>query len=398
MATIYGRNILRLYIIKTAKWFMLTMPIIMLFYKDMGLSNEQAFQLKAIYSISIVVFEIPSGYFADIWGRRITLILGAVLGTAGFLFYSFGHGFWMFLAAELVLGIGHSFISGADSAMLFDSLKADGRTEKYLKYEGINFSVGNYSEALAGIAGGALAEISLHLPFYFQTGIAFLAVPAAFSLMEPPVRSKRKRPGFGDILKVVHYALMKNKNLRWNLVYSSIIGTSTLTMAWVYQLRLDEFGFTELFIGGTATVLNLLVGTVTLFSARIKRNLGKKATILITSFAITGGFVAGGLAHSAFLFLPILGVFYMARGVATPVLKDYINQITPSDIRATVLSVRSLLIRAMFAILAPLFGWLSDTLTLGQALLIVGLVLMVLALSTVTLFLNTLNTGKDNAE
>jgi len=386
----YSRNIVRLYVIKVAKWFMLTMPIIMLFYKDMGLSHEQSFQLKAIYSISIVIFEVPSGYLADILGRRITLILGTILGTLGFLFYSIGGGFWMFLAAEVTLGIGQSFVSGADSALLFDSLKSDGRSHHYLKYEGINYSVGNYSEALAGLAGGALSEISLHLPFYFQTGIAFLAVPAALTLLEPPSKQKHRRPGFRDILKVVHYALVKNIRLRWNLIYSSIIGTSTLTMAWVYQLRLDEFGFTEIFIGSTATALNILVGTVTLFSSRLERKMGKKITVMTTSLLITGGFVAGGLTHQAFFFLLLLGIFYMARGVATPVLKDYINQITPSEIRATVLSVRSLLIRALFAVIAPLFGWLSDKLSLAQALLIIGFVLMALALSTVSLFLNTL--------
>lgn len=344
---------------------MLTMPIIMLFYKDMGLSTEEAFRLKAIYSISIVVFEVPSGYLADILGRKVTLILGAILGTAGFAFYAFGAGFWMFVAAEMTLGIGQSFVSGADSAMLFDSLKADGRSEKYLRYEGINYSVGNFSEALAGLAGGALAEISLHLPFYFQTGIAFIAIPAALTLVEPAVAIKRKRTGIGDILKVVHYALIKNNRLRWNLIYASILGSCTLTMAWVYQLRLHEFGFTEVLIGGTATALNVLVGMVTLSSARLERKMGKKLTVIITSLLITGGFVAGGLSNHAALFLLVLSIFYMARGVATPVLKDYINQITPSEIRATVLSVRSLLIRAVFAVIAPLFGWLSDALSLS---------------------------------
>lgn len=386
----FSRNIIRLYIIKVAKWFMLTMPIIMLFYKDMGLSHQEAFQLKAIYSISIVIFEVPSGYLADILGRKFTLVLGAVLGTLGFLFYSIGGGFWMFLAAEMTLGIGQSFISGSDSAMLFDSLKADGRSHKYLKYEGLNFSIGNYSEALAGLAGGALAEISLHLPFYFQTGIAFLGIPAALTLIEPPRLKKRIRPGFSDILKVIKHALIQNNQLRWNLIYSSIIGTSTLTMAWVYQLKLHEFGFTEIFIGATATGLNLLVGTVTLFSSKLERKMGQKITVLSTSIIITGGFVAAGFTGSALLFLPVLGIFYMARGIATPVLKDYINQITPSDIRATVLSVRSLLIRAIFAVMAPLFGWISDTLSLSEALWILGLVFITLDLSTVTLFLNTL--------
>ncbi len=373
---------------------MLTMPIIMLFYKDMGLSTEEAFRLKAIYSISIVVFEVPSGYLADILGRKVTLILGAILGTAGFAFYAFGAGFWMFVAAEMTLGIGQSFVSGADSAMLFDSLKADGRSEKYLRYEGINYSVGNFSEALAGLAGGALAEISLHLPFYFQTGIAFIAIPAALTLVEPAVAIKRKRTGIGDILKVVHYALIKNNRLRWNLIYASILGSCTLTMAWVYQLRLHEFGFTEVLIGGTATALNVLVGMVTLSSARLERKMGKKLTVIITSLLITGGFVAGGLSNHAALFLLVLSIFYMARGVATPVLKDYINQITPSEIRATVLSVRSLLIRAVFAVIAPLFGWLSDALSLSQALLIVGLVFMALSMSTVTLFLGTLRKNR----
>jgi MFS family permease len=138
-------NIPRLYIIKVAKWFMLTMPILMLFYIDLGLSNEQAFQLKAVYSIAIVIFEIPSGYIADVLGRRTTLILGAFLGTMGFAFYTLGDGFIWFLMAEITLGIGQSFISGADSALLYDSLKHNQLEKKYLRYEGINTSFGIFS-------------------------------------------------------------------------------------------------------------------------------------------------------------------------------------------------------------------------------------------------------------
>jgi MFS family permease len=164
-------------------------------------------------------------------------------------------------------------------------------------------------------------------------------------------------------------------------------------MAWVYQLRLDEFGYSEIFIGGTATALNLLVGTVTLFSSKLEKSMGKKITVLCTSLVITGGFITGGFANQASLFLFMLVVFYMGRGIATPVLKDYINQITPSDIRATVLSVRSLLIRAIFAVIAPLFGWLSDSLSLSEAIWIVGLVFFALSMSTVTLFLSTLKTA-----
>ena len=94
-------NINKLYIIKIAKWFMLTMPILMLYYQDCGLSDAEAFRLKACYSVAIVVFEIPSGYFADLFGRKLTLVIGAVLGTLGFLVYATMSGFTAFLVAEM---------------------------------------------------------------------------------------------------------------------------------------------------------------------------------------------------------------------------------------------------------------------------------------------------------
>jgi len=86
---------------------------------------HEIFILQSIYSISIVVFEIPSGYFADVIGRKKTILIGAWLGLIGYSIYSFTEGFWSFVFAEITLGIGQSMISGADSAMLYDSLKDD---------------------------------------------------------------------------------------------------------------------------------------------------------------------------------------------------------------------------------------------------------------------------------
>ncbi|HKL72106.1 MAG TPA: MFS transporter [Marinilabiliaceae bacterium] len=384
-------NIPRLYIIKVAKWFMLTMPILMLFYKDMGFTNEEAFRLKAIYSIAIVIFEIPSGYLADVLGRRTTLIMGAILGSLGFFFYSIGTGYGYFILAEVTLGIGQSFISGADSALLYDSLKVSNREHKYTKFESINISVGNFAESLGAIAGGALAEISLRTPFIWQTGVAFIAIPAAFTLVEPARNFSLHKPGFKHILKIVHYSLFINKELRWGLIYSSLIGTATLTMAWVYQLQLNAFGFSEFHIGATATFLNLLVGVVTLWAYRVERNLSPRILMFIITFLIAGGFIAAGLSRTPIMLLVVLAIFYAVRGIATPVLKNVVNVMAPSNIRATVLSIRSLIIRAIFAVIAPLFGWMADLLSLNQALIIIGIVFMILCASFITLFIQSLD-------
>ena len=65
-------------------------------------------------------------------------------------------------------------------------------------------------------------------------------------------------------------------------------------------------------------------------------------------------------------------MIYLIRGVATPVLRNYINEITSSEIRATVLSVRSFIIRACFALTAPCLGWIADIFTIGESFWILG--------------------------
>src|SRR5674476_1700842 len=130
-------NALQLYLIKIAKWFNLVMPIVVLFYQENGLSMTQIFMLKSIYSIAMVVTELPSGYLADVWGCRRTILFGAILGTIGILIYSFSSDFTSFMFAEIILGVGFSFVSGADAAMLYDALKAENREDEYIKYEGM---------------------------------------------------------------------------------------------------------------------------------------------------------------------------------------------------------------------------------------------------------------------
>ena len=115
-------NFWKLYAIVGLRWFLLIMPIIVLFFEENGLSLTDSMVLQAVFSIAVIVLEVPSGYYADVIGRRNSLVFGATLAFFGFVTYALAHGFWTFLAAELILGLGASFISGTDSALLYDSL------------------------------------------------------------------------------------------------------------------------------------------------------------------------------------------------------------------------------------------------------------------------------------
>ncbi len=370
-------NIFRLYMIKISKWLMLTMPIVFLFYRENGLGTQELFILKAVYSVSIVLMEVPSGYFGDMWGRKKSLVLGSCLGFAGFALYSISTGFWGFLICEIILGVGQSFISGSDAAILYDTLLWANRENQYLKIEGRLISLGNFAEAIAAPIGVALAVISLRTTFYCQALVAFTAIPAALYLFEPHKTDNRLRKrGIHHILAIVHYALVRNRALKWNIVFSSVMGTATLTMAWFVQPYLAFLSIPLALYGVIIPVLNITAGVMSMHAHHLEKRLGMAGTVFFIAISISCGYVGLGAFHTAWG-LVFLCLFYVFRGVATPVLRNYINEITPSEIRATVLSVRSLAIRLSFVFVGPLLGWQTDLVGVPFALYMGGSLFMV---------------------
>ena len=378
-------NIWKLYLIKISKWFMLFMPYVVPFYQENGLDMHQIMVLQAIYSVSIVALEIPSGYFADVIGRRRTLILGVIMGTVGMGIYSLSYGFMGFLIAELVLGFGQSFVSGADSALLYDSLLDNRKENDYIKFEGRMVSVGNVAEAAAGIVGGLLALISLRTNYFAQTGVAFLAIPAALLLVEPGKHMRLGTFNFSVILNVVKDSLFINKELRTNIFLSAIIGTATLTMAWFAQPYFRRVELPLSLFGIMWTALNLTVGFAAMVAYRVERRLGARLTVLLIAILIPGGYLAMGQLSSLWA-ISILFFFYIVRGIATPVLKDYIHRLTSSEVRATVLSVRNFIIRICFILVGPAMGYMTDRTSLQTALTFGGIVFLAAGVVLALLF------------
>ncbi len=367
---------------------MLYMPIVVPFYESNGLSMKDIMILQAVYSIAIVVLEVPSGYLADVIGRKKTLIIGTVFGILGFTTYSFSFGFMGFLVAEIILGIGQSCVSGADSAMLYDSLLDKGEEKKYTRFEGRITALGNVAEALAGIMGGLLVGITIRTPYVAQIFVAFIALPAAITLVEPTRKIPLIKAGMMEIVQIARFALITDRPLRRNILFSAITGCATLTMAWFAQPFFEYTSIDIAWFGILWTTLNLTVAITSYTAHRLEKKLGQRWSVLLIALLIPMGY----LALSRFnlpIGLIVLYLFYLVRGYATPVLKDYINRITASHIRATVLSVRNFIIRLLFALTGPLLGWVKDIYSLPQALALAGLIFIIISILTAILFISS---------
>ncbi len=380
------RNLTALYLVKIAKWMNLVMPVIVLFYKSNGLTMKDIFLLQSVYSLTLMTLEIPTGYFADRAGRKTSILIGAILGFAGYLAYSFSFGFWQFVIAEVILGVSQSLVSGADSAMLYDTLAASKQKDRYTQLEGRVTSIGNFGEAFAGIIGGLLAVSSLRTPFYVQTCVALIAVPAAIMLAEPPGKSIKIKPRLGEIRSIIFSVLHGNVKLKWNTFFSAITGAATLTMAWFAQPFFGQIKIPVPMYGVLWAVLNLGVGIAAVYAWRFEKKFGASLTVIVFTLAIFSSYILLPFMPG-YTGLAILLVFYLARGLATPTLRNYINIITTSEVRATVLSVRNFLIRLIFAITGPLWGWMTDRYSLRTAIISAGLIYGFFALISMYFFL-----------
>ena len=378
-------NIMKLTIIKASKWLMLFMPIIWLFYAENGLTITDLFIIQSVYSITIAIIEIPSGYLADIMGRKKSLVLGTFFGLIGMIVYSLSYGFNGFLTAALCLGIGQSFISGSDTALMYDSLAELKRENEFVKLEGRIVSAGNIAEASAFVIGGLIAEISLRAPFYFQVLIALVGFVTALYLVEPKVKEKQQsqKNAWHNIKEIIKFSLITNKRLKHYLLFSAIIGAATLSMAWFSQPLFVSLGIQSAFYFGViGAILNLIVAVVSFYAHQIIRVFNTIEILLTILILIIGCYFLLGLFTSAWALL-FLAIFYMARGVATPVLRDYMNRHTPSEMRATIMSIRSFVTRIIFSIISPGFGVFAEVFSIQQALMLASIIFLILSLTSV---------------
>ena len=373
-------NILKMYLLKAVLWFMVAMPIIVLFFQEHGLTLTEVMLLQAIYSLSVALFEIPSGYIADIFGRKQTIVFSTIFSFIGFLVFSFYGGFYAFALAQVLIGIGGSLMSGSDSAIIYDTLLETKSKTSYTKIEGRNYAIGNFSEAAAGILGGFLAVGSLYLPIYVQTSILFFSIPIALTLVEPTIHEENKLDrSFRAIMEVVKFSLVDNTRLRWLIIYSSAMGVATLSMAWFAQPFFKEVGVPLAYFGILWAGLNFSAGLTSFNAHQFDKKENNHKILIFLSLGMITSFILLGFNSSMFGLVFIL-IIYLLRGIVTPILRNAINENTTSNKRATVLSIRSFIIRISFAICAPILGYIAENYSLSNSFYVLALVVGVFSL------------------
>ncbi|HSR87823.1 MAG TPA: MFS transporter, partial [Pontiella sp.] len=385
-ASIYQKNIPLLNIFAGLKMALLPMAIITLFWKDqIGLSLTEILLLQAIFSLATLVMEFPSGYISDRIGYRFALNLACLLGITGWATYTLAGSFTGVLIAELQLGASYAFISGADNALLYETLRYDGREEHYAKYDGRMTAWAQAGEAIGAIGAGVLYGWFPLLPFVLQVGVWVAALAICRNLKDIPAPPRETLSHLQEAADIARKAFSQ-PGIRYAILLAALLGLASFYPVWLIQPYMQTLNVPLSWFGPIWAVANLCVSFGSIISHRVQFHLGVRGTPLLLLALVATGYA--GLAFSqviwGFAFYFLLTIM---RGIQGPFLRLALQKQSDRHERASILSLKSLVFRLGFVITGPLVGALADRSGLSLCFLVLMIIQLLLIALTLRPFL-----------
>lgn len=349
-----------------------------LFLMSVGLNIAEVFIANAAFTAGMVIFEVPTGVLADTAGRRASFLLSAlVLAASTFAYVAAGRlggGVIAFSIVSVFLGLGFTFYSGAVEAWLVDALRATGFTGALDGVFARGGAVAGGAMLLGSVGGGLLGTIDLAIPFVLR-GILLISVfGIAFFLMRDlgfTPRALRWQQIPQEMRRVAAASITYGWNvpdIRLIMIAGLIQGAFGLWGFYAWQPHfLALFGDPgAVYLSGFITALISLTGIIgSLLVGRVLRLTGQRTPILIgTSLVFALCMVGVGQTTNFYLAVGLFLLAMLANGLAAPVRQSFIHQLTPTEQRATVISVDSLFANA---------GGIGGQIALGQIALTLGI-------------------------
>ncbi len=361
-----------------------------LFLLDGGLSNVEAFTANAIYTLGLVLFEIPTGMIADTWGRRTSYLIGAGVQLVGNLLYVwmwYTHGpFWGWALASLLLGFGYTFFSGALEAWLVDALKHAGYEGELDPIFAKNQIVTGVAMLVGTIAGGYIAQIAaLGVPYLVRAALQAVSFVVAFVLMKDIGFSREHVVHYGKRVKALakagwRYGL-ENRPVRWVMLAAPFyMGTGIYGFYAAQPYLLELFGDqTAIGVAGIAAAGIATTQVAGGFAVPlIRRHVTRRTHVLLACASLTTvSLLLMGLIQVFAVVVVLLVLWAVSYAVNLPVRQAFINAQIPSRERATVLSFDSMVNSTGGVAFQPILGRVADMSGYATSYLVSGAIAFV---------------------
>ncbi len=377
------KNIPLLYVFSFFWLAMVIIPVMVPFFASKGLSLSDVFYLQAIFAFFVVLFEIPSGYVADMLGRKNALVAGSLCHGLGFSWLCFADGFADLVVFEMTVGIGLSLLSGADLSLLYDSQEALGQStmEKSRGIANMRF-INSCAEGVAALIGGMLIAFSFDAVVLVNAVFAWMPLVIAVQLTEAPFARMQSNQHLGNLKLIVAHLFIGDRLLRMICLSITVFGLMTFYVVWMLQPYWEVQGVPLTAFGVLWAAQSFLFAMATRLCIPLENRFGARpilvAMALLPAIGYFGMATFGGIIGILLSF-----TFFVSRGLNQVILTDALNRRVPSAFRSTANSMTSFLFRAGYIVTGPLIGLLIDAVGMRATLCVLGFV----ALAAFALFM-----------
>jgi MFS family permease len=327
-----------------------------LFLLDAGLSNLEAFAANAFFTAGMVVFEVPTGVVADVWGRRVSYLVGTLtLAGSTFLYWLLwvtSAPFWPWAIVSMLLGLGFTFFSGAVEAWLVDALGATGFTGELESVFARGQVVGGGAMLTGSVAGGFIArESNLGVPFVIRGAVLVVMFVVAFRVMHDVgfTPEKGERP-LAEMRRIASASIeygWRVPAVKWLMVESLLTGGVGIYAFYALQPYLLELWGNPKAYQIAGLVAAIVAGAQILgglIASRIRGAFRKRTSALLATAALSSATLASiGLVKNFWAVLALIVVWGLLFAASMPIRQTYLNGLIPSRQRATILSFDSMM-------------------------------------------------------
>jgi MFS transporter, DHA3 family, tetracycline resistance protein len=351
-----------------------------------GLDPLQLVLIGTVLELAVFLFEIPTGIVADIYSRRLSIIIGMVLVGLGFMLEGALPIFASMLLAQVIWGIGATFESGAVDAWITDELGEAKAGEAFLRASQVSQVVSLVAIPIAVLLG----HRSLGLPMILG-GAGYLLL-GIFLILFMPEKNFQKHEASHDPVKAFRQtfgagiSVARGKPLIFSIfAITAILGASSETFDRLSEAHfLQSIGFPAMF--SVITWFGIMQVGISLISIAVTERIRRRVktdshvataralltinvllTLCVVLFGLAGNFVVGFAFYSSANIL---------RGLSSPLFRAWLNQSLESKTRATVFSMNNQMDAIGQLAGGPVLGLLAKTVSIRAAFVVAGLLLL----------------------
>ena len=385
LGTALSGPIPKYYAYKATKAVEFYRPVMYLFFLAQGLSFTQIAVLEALYNLTTLFGEIPTGYVGDRVGRRNSLLVGTALISVTLLGIGLSSSFLPLAGLYVCWSLGYNFRSGSEDAWLYDTLTDDLSEDEFARVRGRGESAALAVGAVAAVSGGYLGSVDLSYPWFVAAGVTSLGVLVLLTLDESETYEETATEALSlrRTVRIVRDVLSRRR-LRSLLLYYYVLYAAVTYLVFVFLQPIFETVVLDLgvpqprvesLLGWFYAAYSLVGAVLTYYTGAIRERIGLRTWFLVLPFAVGGALVG-------MYFVPVLAVptFLLIRGVSDVTRSfagQYVNDRVESLGRATVLSAMAMVSGLAVVPFQLGSGVVSDAVSPLFALGVAGVVLVV---------------------